>query len=79
MAQIQDLLGPQGSTFVQGMIQSASQPATGIAATLIGAATLLFGALGVFGELQNSLNMIWDVKPKPARNLWDGIKRFFPR
>ena len=77
MAQIQDLLGPQGSTFVQGMIQSASQPATGIAATLIGAATLLFGALGVFGELQNSLNMIWDVKPKPARNLWDGIKRFF--
>ena len=77
MAQIQDLLGPQGSAFVQGMIESASQPSTGITATLIGAVTLLFGALGVFGELQNSLDMIWDVKPKPARNLWDGIKRFF--
>ena len=77
MAQIQDLLGPQGSAFIQGMIESASQPSTGIAATLIGVVTLLFGALGVFGELQNSLDMIWDVKPKPARNLWDGIKRFF--
>ena len=77
MAQIQDLLGPQGSAFIQGMIESASQPSTGIAATLIGVVTLLFGALGVFGELQNSLDMIWDVKPKPAQNLWDGIKRFF--
>jgi len=37
---------------------------------------LLFGALGVFGELQNSLNTIWEVKPKPARGFLDGIKRF---
>jgi membrane protein len=32
--------------------------------------------LGVFGELQNSLNTIWEVKPKPAKSLVDGIKRF---
>jgi membrane protein len=76
MAQIQDLLGTQGRQFVQGMIESASQPTTGLTATIIGAITLLFGALGVFGELQNSLNTIWEVKPKPAQNFWDGIKRF---
>jgi len=76
MAQVQDLLGSQGRAFVQGMIESASQPSTGIAATVIGAVTLLLGALGVFDELQNSLNTIWDVKPKPAQGFLDGVKRF---
>jgi membrane protein len=76
MAQVEDLLGAEGRDFIEEMIETASRPQTGIAATLIGAVTLLFGALGVFGELQNSLNTIWEVKPKPAKNLWDGIRRF---
>ncbi len=79
MAQVQDLLGVQGREFVQGMIESASKPSTGIMATIISAVTLFFGALGVFGELQNSLNTIWEVKPKPAKNIIDGIKRFVGR
>jgi membrane protein len=76
MAEVQDLLGTDGREFVQGMIESASRPTTGWTATLLGAVTLLFGALGVFGELQNSLNTIWEVKPKPARGFIDGVKRF---
>ncbi|HMB21295.1 MAG TPA: YihY/virulence factor BrkB family protein [Anaerolineales bacterium] len=76
MAQVQDLLGPQGGEFVQSMIENASRPATGVTATIIGVVTLLFGALGVFGELQNSLNTIWEVKPKPAQGLFDSLKRF---
>ena len=76
MAQIQDLLGAQGRQFIQSMIETASRPATGWTATVIGALTLLFGSLGVFAELQNSLNTIWGVKPKPAKNFLDGIKRF---
>jgi membrane protein len=76
MAQVEDLLGTKGREFIQGMIQSASRPSTGVTATIIGAVTLLFGALGVFGELQNSLNTIWEVKPKPAKGFLDGIKRF---
>jgi membrane protein len=79
MAQVQDLLGAEGREFVEGMIESASRPETGLTATVIGAATLLFGALGVFGELQNSLNTIWEVKPKPAKNWVDGVKRFVLR
>jgi len=79
MAQVEDLLGTEGREFVQGMIESASQPETGLAATFLGAVTLLFGALGVFGELQNSLNTIWEVKPKPARNWMDGVRRFIGR
>src|SRR5688572_20344642 len=76
MAQVEDLLGSEGRGFVQEMIESASRPTTGWTATLVGAVTLLFGALGVFAELQNSLNTIWEVKPKPARGLLVGIKRF---
>jgi membrane protein len=79
MSQVEDLLGTEGREFVQGMIESASKPATGLTATLIGVVTLLFGALGVFGELQNSLNTIWEVKPRPAQSLLDGIKRFIGR
>jgi membrane protein len=76
MAQVEDLLGADGREFVQGMIESASQTKTGLVATFLGAVTLLFGALGVFGELQNSLNTIWEVKPIPAKNWLDGIRRF---
>ncbi|HSK87145.1 MAG TPA: YihY/virulence factor BrkB family protein [Anaerolineales bacterium] len=76
MAQVQDLLGAEGREFVQEMIENASRPATGVTATVIGVVTLLFGALGVFGELQNSLNTIWEVKPRPAKGLLDGVKRF---
>jgi membrane protein len=79
MAQVEDLLGAEGREFVQGMIESASRPSTGLVATFIGAVTLLFGALGVFGELQNSLNTIWEVKPKPAKDWLDGLKRFVGR
>jgi len=76
MAQVQDLLGAEGREFVQEMIENASRPATGVTATVIGVVTLLFGALGVFGELQNSLNTIWEVKPRPAKGWLDGVKRF---
>jgi membrane protein len=76
MAQVEDLLGTEGREFVQEMIETASRPRTGWTATMIGTVTLLVGALGVFGELQNSLNTIWEVKPKPAKGFLDGIKRF---
>lgn len=76
MAQVEDLLGTEGREFIQEMIETASRPRTGWTATLIGTVALLFGALGVFGELQNSLNTIWEIKPRPATGLWDGIKRF---
>ncbi|HSL45510.1 MAG TPA: YihY/virulence factor BrkB family protein [Anaerolineales bacterium] len=76
MLQVEDLLGTEGREFVQDMIAAASRPRTGWTATLIGTAALMFGALGVFGELQNSLNTIWEVKPKPATGFLDGVKRF---
>jgi membrane protein len=63
--QIQGLVGPDGAQMIQAMIANASKPATGIIATVIGIVTLLLGATGLFGELQDALNTIWEIAPKP--------------
>lgn len=69
VAQLRSLVGQSGAELIQAMIQSASQPAAGVLATVIGLATLLFGATGVFGELQSALNTIWNVQPKPVNGV----------
>jgi membrane protein len=72
VTQIQALVGEQGAAFVETAIQSASKPSSSILASLIGLGTLLLGALGVFAQLQDALNAIWHVAPKPNRG-WRGI------
>jgi len=58
------LLGQDAATQVQDTIIKASVDGHSLPATLIGIATTMAGALGVFTELQNSFNYIWEVKPK---------------
>jgi membrane protein len=55
---------------VQNIAQQASQPGKGLIATIIGVALALFGASGVFGQLQDALNTIWGVKAKPGAGVW---------
>ena len=74
LSQIQGLVGSQGRTFVAGLLDSASKPAQGVFATIVGLVTLIFGALGVFNELHNSLNTIWDIPVKKISGLWASIK-----
>lgn len=76
-AQIQGLIGDQGAELVQEMVEGASNESTGVIASLIGVATLLFGATGVFGQLQDALNTIWEVEPKPGRGVMGIIKDRF--
>jgi membrane protein len=53
-------------------------PASGLTATSLGIVMLLFGASGVFSELQQSLNIIWEVQTKVGRGLIGIIRdRFF--
>lgn len=75
--QIQGLVGDQGGELVQEMVKGASNQSTGIIATIIGVITLLFGATGVFGQLQDALNTIWEVTPKPGRGLLGILKDRF--
>ena len=59
--QLQSLLGPGPAKAVQTMVQSTSEPAKSMAATIVGLVTLLIGASGVFGQLKDALNTIWGV------------------
>jgi membrane protein len=54
---------------VQNIAQQAAQPTKGLLATMIGILLALFGASGVFGQLQDALNTIWGVKAKPGAGI----------
>jgi membrane protein len=76
VGQMQGLLGTQGAEAIQGMIANAGKhgSGSGLLATIVGLATTLFGATGVFVQLQNALNRIWDVEPKPGGGIWGFVK-----
>jgi membrane protein len=59
------------------MIQRAEQPSTGLVATVVAVVTLLLGASGFFGQLQDALNTVWGVEPKEGRGVWGFIKDRF--
>jgi membrane protein len=59
---------------IQSILIHAQGFRSGVLATIAAVITLLCGASGVFGQLQESLNTIWGVEPKPGRGL-KGIVR----
>src|SRR5688572_110108 len=71
------LMGSTGEEAAKTMIDAAKQ-SSGVLATIVSLIILLFGASGVFAELQDSMNTIWEVQPNPNLSWWDMIKaRFF--
>ncbi len=76
--EIQGLIGRNGAEGVEAMIRHAYKPETGIIATAIGLVTLLVAATGVFAELQDALNTVWNVKPETGRGIKGILRvRFF--
>lgn len=63
-------VGEDTALFIQNLIVSADRPGSGLTATIIGSVTLLLGASGVFGQLQDSLDTIWNVPLQPGRSLF---------
>lgn len=74
--ELSGLVGPQAASFIQEVVQSASNPKSGVLASVLGVITLLLGASGVFGQLQDALNTIWNVE-SPRRGFWGTIKARF--
>jgi membrane protein len=77
VAQLQGLLGQDTAKAIQEMIKNADKPSSGIIGSLAGLITLLVGATGLFGELHDALNTIWEVPPKEGRGLVGLIKDRF--
>jgi membrane protein len=64
--QIRSVVGVEAADAIQEMVANADQPQVGVLATVIGVGTLVLGALGAFGQLQDALNTVWGVQPKPT-------------
>lgn len=77
VGQIQGLVGRDGAEFIETAIENANKPATGRFASIISIVVLLFGASGVFAELQDALNTVWEVQAKPERGLINVIRNRF--
>jgi membrane protein len=72
-AQLESLMGSAGRELVTSILTTSS-PERGTWATVVGLVTLLIGATAVFGELQATMNLIWEVRPAPTGGVWAGIK-----
>jgi membrane protein len=75
LAQVQSLAGKEGTKFVSDLIESARDPAEGIIAATFGLVSLIFGAVGVFNELHNALNTIWEVEVEKTEGLLTSVKK----
>lgn len=73
---IADFIGADSAAAVQNMLENFRHPPSGIWAAALGLGTLLFGALGLFTQLRNSLNRIWRFEPAGQRLLLALLKNY---
>lgn len=77
LTELRGLFGPAGGKAIEEMLTSAAKPKSGTLAIIIGFITLLFGAAGVFGQLKDALNTIWNVAAKKKSGIANLIKDRF--
>jgi membrane protein len=75
--QMQSMVGDEGATAIEEMIAHANSPAGGVLATSLSMIILITGASGVFGQLQHSLNAIWEVQTRPGRGIMGTLRDRF--
>jgi membrane protein len=72
--QIETTVGQPGAQALQDVLLQTQESGTCTLATVVGLALMLFGASGVFVQLQDALNTIWKVAPKPGRALLEIVR-----
>lgn len=75
VTQIEQVMGNGTSEAIKMILESASQPQGLSLATAVSIAVLFFSASGVFVQLQDALNTIWEVKPDPEQGLMTTLRR----
>ncbi|RYG52431.1 MAG: YihY/virulence factor BrkB family protein [Chitinophagaceae bacterium] len=65
--QLSGFMGQSTAAQLQEIIKNAAVSDKGTMAATVGVITLLIGATSVFAEVQDSINGIWGLKPKPKR------------
>jgi membrane protein len=77
ITQLEGFLGHDTAIQLQEIIKKAAISGKGVIAVVIGAITLLVGSTTVFAEIQDSINSIWGLKPKPKKNWLKMIQNRF--
>lgn len=67
-AQLQGFVGSDTAAQLQQIIKNAAINGKSTLAAIIGVVTLVIGATTMFAEIQDSINTIWGLKPKPKKN-----------
>lgn len=75
--QLQSTLGPQAAQTINDILMKSSHHGSSTLATIIGIGTSLLGAAGLFGQLQDALNTIWEVAPKPNQGFMAMLQQRF--
>jgi len=75
--QIEGTVGADAGQAVQDMLRSTDRGGGSVAATIVGVVLLLFGASGAFVQLQDALDTIWHVVPRPDRSWWAIVRERF--
>jgi membrane protein len=75
--QLEGFLGSDTALQLQEIIKHAAISSKTTFATTIGLIFLFIGATGVFSEIQDSINMIWGLKPKPRKGWVAFLKNRF--
>ena len=65
--QINHIVGDEAAIQIQEAIRTIHLSGNTKIATIISIITLLFSASGIFGEIQDSINLIWGLQVKPKR------------
>jgi membrane protein len=71
------VVGPDAAKVIQDTIENTNKGSSNIIFTIIGIVTLLLGASGVFGQLKDALNTVWEVQPKPGAGLLAMLRQRF--
>ena len=72
--QISGMMGAEAASQTQTMIENSKQNSSSTWALIVGIGTLLFGATGVFNQLQKSLNDAWEVEADPDAGITQLVK-----
>lgn len=74
--ELQELIGPKLASYVQEMVGQASYGGSGVLATVIGLATLLYGSSRIFLALRDALDLIWQVAPREDQGFKGIVKDY---
>jgi membrane protein len=77
LSTIGGLVGETGSKTIGEALDNANKGSGNIVAASIGIVTLVMGASGVFGQLKDALNTIWEVKPKEGQGILGMLRERF--